>query len=50
MSEERLQSTGRELVRWMVVAAFIIAGLALYFREARHTHPVVHPGGQETVP
>ncbi len=50
MSEERLQISGRALVRWIVVASFIVAGLVLYFREARRTHPVVHPGGQETVP
>ena len=47
MNEDRVALTGSELVRWMVVAAVIIAGIALFFYFAPSTKPAVPPSVQE---
>jgi uncharacterized BrkB/YihY/UPF0761 family membrane protein len=47
MDDDRVTLTGSELVRWMVVAAVIIAGIALFFYFAPSTKPAVPPSVQE---
>jgi uncharacterized BrkB/YihY/UPF0761 family membrane protein len=48
MEHERTTLTGMELVRWLVMAALIIAGIALFFYFAPSTQPVVPPTVQES--
>jgi hypothetical protein len=47
MDQERVSLTGSELVRWLVVAALVIAGIGLFFYFAPSTQPVVPPTVQE---
>ena len=47
MDDDRVTLTGSELVRWMVVAAIIIVGIALFFYFAPSTKPAVPPSVQE---
>jgi hypothetical protein len=49
MDHDRAVLTGSELVRWIIVAALIIAGIALFFYFARSTEPVVPPSVEESV-
>lgn len=48
MDDDRTVLTGSELVRWMVVAAIIIAGIGLFFFFAPSTKPAVPPSVQES--
>ena len=41
MAEERDEVTLRGLVRWLVVAAIVLAGVVLYFALGRRVAPVV---------
>lgn len=41
MTGEREEVTLRGLARWLVVAAFLLAGIALYFVYGRDATPVV---------
>jgi hypothetical protein len=41
MTGEREEVTLRGLARWLVVAAFLLAGIALYFVYGRDAIPVV---------
>jgi hypothetical protein len=41
MTEEREEVTLRGLARWLVIAAFVLAGVALYFVYGRDATPVV---------
>jgi hypothetical protein len=50
MADERTRIPGRELGRWLVVAAILVAGIALYFYYAPHAEPVVRPVTQDTTP
>ena len=47
MDDDRMALSGSELVRWMIVAAIIIAGIGLYFYFAPPTEPAVPPSVQE---
>ena len=47
MDDDRVALSGSELVRWMVVAALVIAGIALFFYFAPSTKPAVPPSVQE---
>jgi len=47
MDDDRVTMSGSDLVRWMVVAAVIIAGIALFFYFAPSTKPAVPPSIQE---
>jgi hypothetical protein len=47
MDDDRVTMSGSDLVRWMVVAAVIIAGIALFFYFAPSTKPAVPPSVQE---
>jgi hypothetical protein len=48
MENDQVTLAGSELVRWMVVAALIIAGIGLYFYFAPSTKPVVPPSVEES--
>ena len=50
MDKDRTELAGSELLRWAVVAAIIIAGIALFFWFAPSTEPVVPPTVQEAAP
>jgi hypothetical protein len=48
MDDDRVVLSGSELVRWMIVAAIIIAGIGLFFYFAPSTKPAVPPSVQES--
>lgn len=48
MDDDRAELSGSELIRWMIVAAIIIAGVALFFYFAPTTKPAVPPTVQES--
>jgi multidrug efflux pump subunit AcrA (membrane-fusion protein) len=48
MDDERLEFSGSELLRWMIVAAIIIAGIGLFFYFAPSTKPAVPPSVEES--
>ncbi|HEU5305457.1 MAG TPA: hypothetical protein VFU40_12485 [Gemmatimonadales bacterium] len=50
MHKVRETPAGAVLLRWAVVAAIIIAGIALFFYFGPYTEPVVPPTVQETAP
>ncbi len=50
MAEERVDATLPELLRWIVMAAVVIAGVVLYLWLAPTTRAVVPPAGQELTP
>jgi hypothetical protein len=47
MDDDRVVLSGSELVRWMVVAAIIIAGIGLFFYFAPSSKPAVPPSVEE---
>ena len=47
MDDDRVTLTGSELLRWLVVAALVIAGIALFFYFAPSSKPAVPPSVQE---
>lgn len=48
MDDDRVALSGSELIRWMVVAAIIIAGIVLFFYFAPSSKPAVPPTVQES--
>ncbi len=50
MDHDRVELSGSELIRWLVVAALVIAGIALFFYFAPSTEPVVRPSVEESSP
>jgi hypothetical protein len=50
MEHDREEVGGSELIRWLVVAALIIAGIGLFFYFAPSTKPVVPPSVEEPGP
>jgi hypothetical protein len=50
MDDDRVVVSGSELVRWLIIAAVIIAGIGLFFYFARSTEPAVPPSVEETSP
>jgi hypothetical protein len=48
MDHDRVQLSGSELIRWLVVAALIIGGIGLFFYFAPSTEPVVRPSVEES--
>jgi uncharacterized BrkB/YihY/UPF0761 family membrane protein len=48
MDHDRLELSGSELIRWLVVAVLIIAGIGLFFYFAPSTRPVVRPSVEES--
>jgi hypothetical protein len=50
MDHDRVVLTGSELVRWLIVAVLIAAGIGLFFYYAKSTQPVVPPTVEESAP
>lgn len=48
MDDDRVALSGSELVRWVVVAVIIIAGIGLFFYFAPSSKPAVPPSVQES--
>jgi uncharacterized BrkB/YihY/UPF0761 family membrane protein len=48
MDEDRATLSGSELLRWMIIALVVIAGIALFFYFAPATKPAVPPSVQES--
>jgi multidrug efflux pump subunit AcrA (membrane-fusion protein) len=48
MDHDRVVLSGSELLRWLIIALVIIAGIGLYFYFAPSTDPAVPPSVQET--
>jgi hypothetical protein len=47
MDHDRVELTGSDLVRWLIVAALVVAGIGLFFYFAKSTEPVVPPTVEE---
>jgi hypothetical protein len=47
MDHDRVELSSSELIRWLIVAALIIAGIGLFFYFAPSTQPVVRPSVEE---
>ncbi len=47
MDRDRVELSGSELIRWLVVAALLIGGIGLFFYFAPSTRPVVPPSVAE---
>ena len=50
MDQDRVELSGSELIRWLVVAALIIAGIGLFFYFAPSSRPVMPPSVEESGP
>jgi multidrug efflux pump subunit AcrA (membrane-fusion protein) len=48
MEDDRVVLSGSELIRWLIIAALVIAGIGLFFYFAPSTKPAVPPSVQET--
>jgi multidrug efflux pump subunit AcrA (membrane-fusion protein) len=48
MDEDRVVVSGSELIRWVIIALVVIAGIGLFFYFAPSTEPAVPPTVQET--
>lgn len=48
MDEDQVSLSGSELIRWMIVAAIVIAGIGLFFYFAPSSKPPVPPTVQES--
>jgi hypothetical protein len=48
MDDDRASLSGSDLIRWMIVAAIIIAGIVLFFYFAPSSKPAVPPTVQES--
>jgi uncharacterized BrkB/YihY/UPF0761 family membrane protein len=47
MDDDRIEMSGSELIRWLIVVAIIIVGIGLYYYFAPSTKPAVPPSVQE---
>jgi uncharacterized BrkB/YihY/UPF0761 family membrane protein len=50
MSDENARDTGRDLWRWLILAALLFACLTAYFLYAPRVPPVVHPAQNAETP
>lgn len=48
MNDDRVEVSGSELARWLVVVAIIIAGIGLFFYFAPTSKPSVPPSVEES--
>jgi multidrug efflux pump subunit AcrA (membrane-fusion protein) len=48
MDDERDVMSGSELIRWVIVAVVVLAGVGLFFYFAPSSRPAVPPSVQET--
>lgn len=47
MDDDRVSLSGSELIRWLIIAAVVIAGIGLFFYFAPATDPAVPPSVEE---
>jgi hypothetical protein len=47
MTDERTEIRGADMARWLLVAALVVIGIALYFVFAPDSRPVATPSIQE---
>lgn len=47
MEDDRVELSGSELVRWMIVALVVLAGIGLFFYFAPSSKPAVPPSVEE---
>lgn len=50
MDQDRVELSGSGLIRWLVVAALVIAGIGLFFYFAPTSRPIVQPSVEESGP
>jgi hypothetical protein len=48
MEDDRAELSGSELLRWVIVAVIILAGIGLFFYFAPSSKPAVPPSVQES--
>lgn len=48
MEDDRTVLSGSELIRWLIIAVLVVAGIGLFFYFAPTTKPAVPPSVQET--
>ena len=48
MDDEKVELSGSELARWLIVAIVILAGIGLFFYFAPDSRPAVAPSVQES--
>jgi hypothetical protein len=48
MEDDRVELSGSELLRWMIVAIVVLAGIGLFFYFAPSSKPAVPPSVQES--
>jgi hypothetical protein len=48
MDDNRVELSGSELLRWMIVAVIVLAGIGLFFYFAPSSKPAVPPTVQES--
>jgi hypothetical protein len=48
MDDDRVELSGSDLARWLIVAAIIVAGIGLFFYFAPSSKPAVPPSVQES--
>jgi hypothetical protein len=48
MDDNRAELSGSELMRWLIVALVVVAGIALFFYFAPSSKPAVPPSVQES--
>jgi hypothetical protein len=47
MDDEKVELSGSELVRWVIVAVVVLVGIGLFFYFAPSSKPAVPPSVQE---
>jgi hypothetical protein len=50
MADDDARVGGAQLARWLLLAALLLFGIALYFWLAPRSQPIVHPPGTEDSP
>jgi hypothetical protein len=48
MDDNRAELSGSELMRWLIVALVVVAGIALFFYFGPNSKPAVPPSVQES--
>jgi len=48
MEDDRVELSGSELLRWVIVAIIVLAGIGLFFYFAPSSEPAVPPSVQES--
>jgi hypothetical protein len=50
MDQDRIEMTGRSLMKWIVLVLLVVLGIGLYLYFAPSTRPAVAPTVQEYAP